>query len=447
MEWNNLELPLAYYQDDAVYHICGDALKVLPELPSDSIDLLATDPPYGIGFMGKDWDKALPDKRIWQECFRVLKDGSFAFVMSIPRADCLSRMIISLEDAGFMVNFTPIFWAYASGFPKAQNISKAVDKRLGAEREVVGDDPEAKRRNKATTKFSNLYGDINDLPVIPLTAPATPQAKALDGSYGGFQPKPAVEIIIVAMKPLSEKTFVDQALRNRKGITWLDDGRIPYESEVDKDILEAKASKVFSGVKPFGGVNGIGSALKPNNQGRFPANLLVSDDVLNDGRVTKSTGGNQANRTDAIWGNARYSPESKGLGDSGSFSRYFDLDKWAETLPFLIVPKASKSEKNKYLDKGETPFLPSGAFETNGGEKKHTLMRNNHPTVKPLKLMSYLIMLGSREGDIVLDPFGGSGTTALASKQLNRRCIISELKEPYCEIAAKRCSQSVMRLG
>ena len=91
--------------------ICGDALTELKKLESNSIDLLCTDPPYGIKFMSKSWDRALPDKQVWAECLRVLKDGAFAFVMSIPRADCLSRMIISLEDAGFIVNFTPIFWA------------------------------------------------------------------------------------------------------------------------------------------------------------------------------------------------------------------------------------------------------------------------------------------------------------------------------------------------
>ena len=91
----------------------GDSREVLPSLPADSVDLVVTDPPYGISFMGKSWDKALPDRKIWEECLRVLKPGGFAFVMCIPRADCLSRMIISLEDAGFLVNFTPIFWAYA----------------------------------------------------------------------------------------------------------------------------------------------------------------------------------------------------------------------------------------------------------------------------------------------------------------------------------------------
>ena len=199
-----------------------DCLETFKRIEDNSVDLVVTDPPYGISFMSKDWDKALPDKKVWEECLRVLKPGAIAFVMSIPRADCLSRMIISLEDAGFRVNFTPIFWAYASGFPKAQNIGKAVDKRLGVKREVIGENPYNRIRGRSSGNH---------------TIVAPPQAEALDGSYGGFQPKPAVEVIIVAMKPLSEKTFVDQALKNGKGITWLDDGRIPYKSDDREDRL------------------------------------------------------------------------------------------------------------------------------------------------------------------------------------------------------------------
>ena len=124
---------------DRIYN--EDCLETLKRMPDNSVDLMVTDPPYGIGFMGKDWDKfqlkqptasqvvswlnpaMKKDTRgmmeffspIWQECLRVLKPGAFAFafVMSIPRADCLARMIISLEDTGFKVGFTPIYWAYA----------------------------------------------------------------------------------------------------------------------------------------------------------------------------------------------------------------------------------------------------------------------------------------------------------------------------------------------
>jgi len=458
---------IEYYKDNWVTQYCSDALKVLKELDDESVDLLCTDPPYGISFMGKDWDKALPDINIWKECLRVLKPGAFAFVMSIPRSDCLSRMIISLEDAGFRVDFTPIYWTYASGFPKAQNIGKAVDKRLGVEseteiRNIAYPDsgcwgiPNKKSTGecKNPTSYNPKAEKINAGGGTRIHKVATsPQAKSLDGSYGGFQPKPAVEVIIVAMKPLSEKTYVDQALKNGKGITWLDDCRIPYESESVDTRRNAR-----------GGDNGLGGSDtfkirerhaedQPSQSGRFPANLICSDDVLNDGKVRHRAGnvGNTVKENTHNWVGDKY-VERIIPNDSGSFSRYFDLDKWANTLPFLIVPKASKSEKNKGLD---TPYdikqsmgdygeqtdfsCPDGAHRV--GNKGESKARNDHPTVKPLKLMSYLITLGSREGDTVLDPFGGSGTTALASKNLGRKCIISEVNEKYCEIAMKRCSQ------
>ena len=118
--------------------VCGDCKDILPQILSDSIDCLITDPPYGLSFMGKDWDRAVPGVEVWRECLRVLKPGAFAFVMCIPRLDCLSRMAMRISDAGFNIAFTPIFHAYATGFPKAENISKAVDRRLKAERHTIG---------------------------------------------------------------------------------------------------------------------------------------------------------------------------------------------------------------------------------------------------------------------------------------------------------------------
>ncbi len=468
-----------YYQDKWVTQYCSDALTVLRGLEGGTVDLLVTDPPYGIGFMGKDWDKALPDIEVWKECLRALKPGAFAFVMSIPRADCLSRMIISLEDAGFNVGFSPVYWAYASGFPKAQNIGKAVDKRFGTEREVVGKKEcgyqvSISKKRKEEGYRPNLTNATKE---VDITTPATPQAKALDGSYGGFQPKPAVEVIIVAMKPLSEKTYVDQALKNGKGITWLDDCRVPYESEgtvaSNPKLRVERGCKTETGDRVFcQGELGKKNTMVTNAQtgGRFPANLIVSDDVLNDGKDTKS-GKDAVRRQEGMFidhhlggvGNLQvYHP------DSGSFSHYFDLDKWAQkTFPFLIVPKASKSEKNKGLDtKGHQHNTGSRTYDdicASCGKKlvgdlpyrcvcqdkvtqKRITKGNYHPTVKPLKLMSYLITLGSRGGDTVLDPFLGSGTTALASKLLGRKCVGIEIEEKYCEIAAKRCSQDVMEL-
>src|SRR6266849_9829897 len=113
--------------------IHANCIDVLRNMPDNSVDCIVTDPPYGYSFMGKDWDKAVPSVEVWKECLRVLRPGSFAFVMSAPRQDVLSQMIVRITEAGFDTDFTSIYWTYASGFPKAMNIGKAVDKRNGVE--------------------------------------------------------------------------------------------------------------------------------------------------------------------------------------------------------------------------------------------------------------------------------------------------------------------------
>ena len=537
----------------------GDSLDLLKDLDDNSVDNIVTDPPYGYSFMGKDWDKALPSIDIWKECVRVLKPGAFAFVMSAPRSDVHSRMCLMLEEAGFRIDFTPIAWTYATGFPKAMNIGKKVDKRLGAERKVVG-----KKKNKLDFKagessdksFYDSVWDGGSNVDLDITEPASDEAKQLDGSYAGYQPKPAWENVIVCMKPLDQKGYLDQALNNGKGVTWLDDARIPFQgqndatqyendrkgfserssvkegevyseaygneaqqwgfkkpnkkkSDYDKYVDKMKSfkgAKTIDGVK-VGGTSFLGGDMKVLNpsetyqkttkrkprpgdstwatsgfksenndtaeaspMGRFPANLLVQDDVLNDGNTTKSTGGRIEKKTG--WG--KFGGGTKevikgqpGKGDEGSFSRYYDLDAWWEerikelplnvqaTYPFLIVPKASKSEKNKGCDgledKQGNRNLISSKFVKRGhpekgkpvwSENKGSLYslptKNNHPTVKPISLMSYLVTLGSRENDLVLDPFVGSGTTCIAAKLLNRKYIGMEMDSDYVVIAQTR---------
>jgi DNA modification methylase len=156
----------------------------------------------------------------------------------------------------------------------------------------------------------------------------------------------------------------------------------------------------------------------------------VSDDSLNTGENHKSGGGNKSNK--AITNETQVIPtvdKANWEPNSGSYSRFFDLDAWFEkklselpesvqrTFPFLITPKPSKAEKNKGLE------------DIDG---------NKHPTCKPIKLMSWLITLGSREGDIVLDPFAGSGTTLIAAKILRRNYIGIEREQEYKEIADAR---------
>ena len=259
--------------------INGDSLEVLKEYNDDSVDLLCTDPPYGYGFMGKSWDKTLPPKDIFLECYRVLKPGSFAFVMSAPRSDVQYRMVQMLEEVGFEVGYTPIYWAYATGFPKAMNIGKAVDKRLGKEREVIGvkkrgDVEEAKKKG---TTFTKAHANRNNKDIFGYgeeeitSGPASDEAKSLDGSYAGYQPKPAVEVVIVAMKPLEKKGYLDQALDNQKGVTWLDDVRIPFAGMSDKEQFDkdnVAAMKNFDGKYEKGeGKMYEGGWEKPNREG------------------------------------------------------------------------------------------------------------------------------------------------------------------------------------
>ena len=154
--------------------LLGDSQQRLMSVPDNSIDLLVSDPPYGMKFMGKAWDKALPKDDIWNECLRVLKPGAFAFIMSAPRQDVLGRQIFCIEEAGFCVDFTPIYWAYASGFPKLANISKAIDKKAGAVRKIIKRNPNS-RENCGISNTIYESGTVGKTAYI--TLPATEKAR------------------------------------------------------------------------------------------------------------------------------------------------------------------------------------------------------------------------------------------------------------------------------
>ena len=450
----------------------GDALDRLKNIDSDSIDLMCTDPPYGYAFMNNDWDKAVIGVDIWKECLRVLKPGAFAFVMSAPRQDVMSRMIVNLQDAGFVTSFTPIFWAYATGFIKASNIGKQIDKKLGKEREIIG-----KGKCGKTAMLGGLYEKETNQGSYNFTKPSSPQAKKLNGSYAGFQPKPAVEVILVCMKPLSEKNYTEQAMRNGKGITWLDDCAIPYVDKNDiGDPDRGKGYPLHDENKGWN-KNKLINNITIGEKGRYPANLLVSNDVLNDGKITKgvSSGGPKEYGGGGGWENRINRQVVKTFyNDEGSFSRYFDLDAWfAQHLSqFIIAPKASKSERNKNFDIPAEKNVRDGRkdeenqnldsfiikntenkqkIETDNSfkqqeeeeEEEEINLKNTHPTVKPVKLFSYLITLGSREHDMILDPFVGSGTTAVACHMLARGYIGIEKEQEYIDIANVRVSEFV----
>ena len=431
----------------------GDAGQKLIEIEDNSIDEIVTDPSYGYSFMNKDWDKVVIGSSVWKECLRVLKPGSFAFVMSAPRQDVLRRVIANLDKAGFTMGFTSIYWAYASGFPKAMNVSKAVDKKLGVESKTV--EYEHPGRKNRSYNVNVGFSDVSERSTEgkqQKSIATSKEAIKLDGSYAGFQPKPALEVILVCMKPLSEKNYVEQALSNGHGVTWLDDCRIPYKNERDIETATRWSEKGMNGLKHYRELSqaqGYDKLRKiphkagpPNNQGRFPANLLVSDNALDVGKKVKSSGGKSGTKSLSNQGYG-LKPIEDGSGqggyqDEGDFSRYYSLDSWE--AQFIITPKPSKSEKNDGLDRFVGKQVNDGRNipPDNAFQRGKTVRQNIHPTVKPVELFKYLISMGSRPNDIILDPFMGSGTTAIACEKLARNWVGIEINYEYCKIIEAR---------
>ena len=502
-----------------------DALEGLKQLDENSIDAIISDPPYQLtsmtrarpdqteegeygkevpfsrvqsrvkaGFMNKEWD-VLPSVEILKESLRVLKTGAWAMWMMTPRQDSQLEFLLRLRQAGFNISFSSIEWVFASGFPKAADLSLLADKKACREdlKQKLGRGPTKEEFKEAwegwrekiavnpnsrpnTEKSSMELGWTGNGNVAYETKPHSPEAQALVGSYSGMQMKPARELIIISQKPIAGKTYVDQALlhlkdpeHNQLGGTWLDDGRIPYKQTDEPNggygrmgigIGKPAEHQHYTKRQPRGETNNIAEA-DPN--GRFPPNILVSDNAFSinsDGAFApvksgqKGFGGIIYGKYDHAGddGKTFYSDEET----NKSLSRYFDLDFWFENklkelpkeqqkiFPFLYVPKTSKSERNKGLEHLPEKNQDIVSNQTNketadkfGAERK-AKMQNIHPTAKPIKLMSYLITLTTRENDIVLDPFIGSGTTAISSILLKRRFIGFEREEEYYKIATER---------
>ena len=202
---------------DLVKLVCSDCLSAMREMPDNSVDSIVTDPPYGLSFMGKKWDYDVPGEDIWRECLRVLKPGGHLLAFAGTRTQ--HRMAVRIEDAGFEIR-DMIAWVYGSGFPKSLDVSKAIDKAAGAEREVVGPNKFAALNGKAN---ANCYGKASR---PEESAPATDAARQWQG--WGTALKPAMEPITVARKPLvgtviDVRGVVEASLREagvREKILW-----------------------------------------------------------------------------------------------------------------------------------------------------------------------------------------------------------------------------------
>ena len=393
--------------------------------PADSIDSIVTDPPYGLEFMGKDWDSTSPVKAVWQACLQVAKPG--AHLLAFGGTRTFHRLVCAIEDAGWEIRDT-VMWVYGSGFPKSLDVSKAIDKAAGIEREDKFEGSFQRRAGPTGNRKCDVCGKwlVSGSPCQcprPQDAAQSDAAKQWQG--WGTALKPAYELIVVARKPLIG-TVAENVQVHGTGALNIDGCRIETtdslgggaETETradqkgndgwtrpwmnDADARLAHAATVRANVA------------KAESLGRWPANLIHdgSEEVV--ALFPQAIG---VGHTPATRGKGGVSTTGHG-GQQGIVECHYGI---GSTARFFYCPKASKSERN-----------------SNGAQ-------NNHPTVKPVELMRYLCRLVTPPGGLVLDPFCGSGSTGRAALLEGFEFIGIECVAEYVAIARTRVAVPVKR--
>lgn len=394
---------------------CQDCIEGMKALPDNIVDAIVTDPPYELNFMGKTWDSSgiAYNKEVWKQALRVLKPGGH--LLSFGGTRTYHRMVCAIEDSGFEIR-DMMQWLYGSGFPKGLDISKAIDKKLGKERKIIG------VSGYSGSKRNCMNGDYHGGAYYE-TEPASEQAK----QWQGFNTvlKPANEPVVLARKPLSEKTIVDNILKWGTGGINIDECRIGTDT-IKTNAKEKGVSynRLWNNYK--GGYLGCPESY---HSGRYPSNVILDEDTAE--LLDKQTGNLKSGFMEVghpygqgqgqnVYGAMSGKTHQDTYGDSGGASRFFkvvDENEIDYLNRFIYCAKASKSERGS---------------------------SNNHPTVKPVKLMEYLVKLITKKGQTVLDPFMGSGTTALVCIKSGRNYIGFEQNSDYVEIANKRIDSLTM---
>ncbi len=420
----------------------GDNRVSLANMPENSVDSVVTDSPYGLvslvnrfgkegakpartekndgsfsrlskGFMGKVWDGTgiERDPEFWKLVYRVLKPGGYVFAFSGSRTG--HWQACAMELAGFIMH--PMHgWCYGSGFPKAHNAAKAIDKALGVEGGFVAEGNPVKRMIPGADQHSTgSWEKNNGRQYQPGSyVPGSPEAAEWEGwAYGTQAQKPALEPIYLGQKPFDCKTGAANLLKHGVGAVNIDGCRVPAGEDHAKNCNRDL-------VKGIWGQASATASVRANAEGRHPANLILdgSPEVV---AMFPDSGGSGKARTlnrstkdrDDGYGMDSVTATSAPLRDAGSgsaarFFHHFPPD----MNPLFYNGKAGKTDR--------------------AGSK--------HPTVKPIALMQYLIRHITPPGGTVLDPFAGSGTTGEAAKREGVNCILMEAEPEYIEFLEKR---------
>ena len=444
----------------------GDCIEQMQKLKDEGkqIDSVVTDPPYHLtsiverygkegsapakdkdglyqrqarGFMGKEWDGGDIAFRTdtWKLAYDLLKPGGYLLAFSASRN--YHRMAVAIEDAGFEIR-DQIMWIYGSGFPKSLNIGKAIDKRLGNKREVVGTRVSAfgDADGSETDDGRNLWGKES-----------TKEVELTKGSseYEGWGTalKPAHEPIVMARKPL-EGTNKQNIEKYGTGGINSDGCRIQGDDTGGERKITTRKSRDENNVWTD---DNSGMKQEENHfadadpKGRYPANVMHDgSDVVQDifPQTSKSVSTKRTRKTVGMFGMPNdTTPE---YDDEGTAARYF------------YCPKTSAEERNRGLDSFATKKMGmSGGAQSKGdgydkgqgiGLNRVIERKNTHPTVKPQELMKYLCRLVTPKGGVVLDPFMGSGSTGMAAKDEGFDFIGIEKEKEYFEIAEARIKVS-----
>jgi site-specific DNA-methyltransferase (adenine-specific) len=452
-----------HHGDESVTLWHGDCIDVLRQLADCSVDAVVTDPPYGLEFMGKDWDApwkassvgrgvrveaerademtkagkghatsagpylaarvdsvrvaGLPFQQ-WctewaTECLRVLKPGGH--ILAFGGSRTWHRLASAIEDAGFEIRDS-IAWLYGSGFPKSLDVSKAIEKAAGAEREVIDSFTKSGDIKGGSLHSGAPSSGIGHRTVVDITAPATPDAERWQG--WGTALKPAFEPVVVGRKPLAG-TVSQNVLTHSTGALNIDGCRIKTTDDLNGGAYAKVGNRSESASLHAGsGMNVPGATTGKEYvapAGRWPANVILDEsqaDALDQQSGTQRDGvATNRNRdaselaSDAGWG-FRKQQADVGYGGSGGASRFF------------YVAKAPKSER---------PRTDDGTA---------------HPTVKPLALMRWLVRLVTPPGGTVLEPFAGSGTTVEACLFEGFHCIAIEREADYLPLIEARIQRA-----
>jgi len=451
----------------------GNNIEILKKYPDNYFDSIVTDPPYGLGeepnanelmkdwiehgyheiqgkgFMGKEWDAFVPQPLFWKEVFRVLKPGGH--VLAFYGTRTYDWGVMAMRFAGFEVRDC-IQWLYGSGFPKSHNIGKAVDKLDGNEREVIGESKYTNHDIRGKDGFMVNDGKKRIRQIL------TKGNSEWEG--WGSALKPANEPIVLARKPLEKGlSIAENVLKWGTGGINIDGCRLETKPRTThKDGSYRLESTVNANIKGFKSIK------QEIPSGRFPANIILTHHpececnqseeeedwnchpdcpikVLDEqSGITKSQRSERGNIIDNnVYGKYKEQEDTLiGHSDKGGASRFF------------YVAKASKSERNKGLD-GFEKKKSGGMIGTNNqslltgsGNIRDNMAKNFHPTVKPIKLMQYLVRMVTPPNGIVLDPFCGSGTTGVACKLEGFDFVGLEQDAEYCKIAEARITNYVV---